>query len=210
MSNRWLAWTLRLITDVTLVVWLVLMAYVLFLMAQQRSRGGDGSRQGSVYAELSLPAEIVEVASPDVSVFNFEASQTRIHYRTTQESNGWRTARTLGGVVLRWGVFALILWQLRQILSSFVRRAPLTSDNARRFRIITYLLVLNVAGTSLARSLEYLRLEPIFPMLPARGFVDLYIGHLEWSRLFTALLILLLAEAIRLGAEHRLDSEAVV
>lgn len=210
MSNRWLAWTLRLVTDVALTAWLLLLAYVLFLMAQQRAPGGDGGRQGSIYVELSLPADIVEVASPDVSVFNFEASRMRIHYRTTEESSGWQTIRTLGGVVLWWSLFALVLWQLRQVLSSLVRRAPLTLENARRFRVITYLLVLEVAVTSLVRSLEYLRLQPLFPMLDARGFVDLYIGQIEWSRLFAALLILLLAEAVRMGAEHRLDSEAVV
>lgn len=210
LGNRWLAWTLRLVTDLALAVWLLLMAYVLFVTIQQRSPDGSGVRQGSVYSELTLPAEIVEVASPDISVFNFEASQVRIHYRTAEAGGFSSIARSVTGILVWWGIFALILWQLRHILSSFVRREPLTLQNAHRFRVITYLLVLDVVLTSLVRSLDYIRLQPLFPMLSQRGFIDLFLGHVAWSRLFTAMLVLLLAEAVRLGAEHRLDSEAVI
>ncbi len=38
----------------------------------------------------------------------------------------------------------------------------------------------------------------------------MYVDHVDKSDLFTALLILLMAEALRLGAEHRADSEAVI
>ena len=109
-----------------------------------------------------------------------------------------------------WGIFALILWQLRQVLSSFVHRQPLTLLNARRFRIISLLLIIGVVFTATAHTFEYLGLQPDFPIMPHRGFVELMYDHVEWSRLFVALLILLLAEALRLGAEHRIDSEAVV
>lgn len=210
LSKRWFAWTLRLATDVTLVLWLLLLGWVLVLRARENARAGPSSRQGSVYSEIHLPAEIVEVSDPRVSVFNFEASQLRIHYRTTHNTGALQGVMALAGIVVWWGLFALVLWQLRQILTTFVHRAPLTLENARRFRIISYLLATEVAVTSLARSLEYVRLEPLFPMLPPRGFVGLYLGHIEWSRLFMAMLILLLSEAMRLGAEHRLDSEAVV
>lgn len=210
LVDRWLAWTLRLATEVVLALWLLLMAWVVFLVVQQRMPGQDPVRQGSVYTELSLPANMVEVTSPEVSVFNFEASQARIHYRTTRESSASDVAGAIARVVIGWGIFALILWQVRQVLSSFVRREPLTLENARRFRVISFLLILEVAFRSLVRTLEYLGLEPLFALLPSRGFLGLYVGHLEWTRIFTALLILLLAEALRLGAEHRVDSEAVI
>jgi len=58
--------------------------------------------------------------------------------------------------------------------------------------------------------LEYLNLAPLFPLIPPRGFFGLYIDHFDKSDLFTALLVLLMAEVLRLGYEHRVDSEAVI
>ena len=208
-GSRQLAWLLRLATDISLVVWLGLLTWTLVLMVQYGGSPG-GARQGSIYSELKLPPELVQASDPDVSVFNLEASQFRVHFRTAKVRSAWARVRAVVAVAAWWGVFALVLWQVRQILATFVRRAPLTLENAGRFRLISYLLVLDLAMTSLWRTLEYLRLAPIFPVLPPRGFFDLFFGHIEWSRLFAALLILLLAEAVRLGAEHRVDSEAVI
>lgn len=38
----------------------------------------------------------------------------------------------------------------------------------------------------------------------------MYLEHFDKADLFTALVILLMAEVLRLGAEHRADSEAVI
>jgi len=210
MEKSWLARLLRLVTDISLILWLALMCWVLFIMVQQRLSGGSGIRQGSVYTEIQLPSETVQAATDDFAVFNFEVSNARIHYRTDRASSLSDIVRAISGVVIVWGLVALILWQLRQILTSFVQGQPLTLENARRFRLISLLLILGVISTAVLRSIEYIGLAPHFSVLPTRGFIELIYSHVTWSRLFTAFLILLLSEALRLGAEHRIDSESVI
>ena len=208
-GKRSLAWALRLITDVTLILWLLLMAFVLVTMARQRTSEGGG-RQGTVWLELKLPTEIVQPASPDITVYNFETARSRIHYRTEERDDKLDLVAALGMVVIGWGVFAFILWNLRQILASLVAKQPLTLTNAGRFRTIGLLMLFGTAFRALAHSLEYLNLAPLFPLIPPRGFFGLYIDHFDKSDLFTALLVLLMAEVLRLGCEHRVDSEAVI
>jgi hypothetical protein len=210
MGNRSLAWGLRLTTEVVLVAWLLLMGVVLVVMFRQRSQEGDGSRQGTVFVELKLPPEIVQAADPHVTVFNVEADRTRIHYQSPANGNVLDLVQSLGRVVIGWGIFALILWNLRQILASLVARQPLTVTNARRFRTISLLMVLSTAYFALSRTVEYLRLQALFPLIPERGFFGLFGAHVDWPYLFTALLILLMADVLRLGAAHRADSEAVI
>lgn len=209
LSNQWLAWTLRLVTEITLLLWLLLMGWVLVIITQQRLTEG-GSRQGTVYTEVPLPTETAESTSAEVSVFNVEASQVRIHYRVSGPAELPALAGALAAVVVTWGAVAVILWLVRNVLSSFVSARPLTLDNARRFRWIAYLLGFHAVARAVLQSAEYLRLEQLFTFLPARGVWGLFTANLEWSRVFGALMILLLAEAVRLGAEHRIDSESVV
>ncbi len=209
LGKRSLAWALRLITDVTLILWLLLMAFVLVIMARQRTSEGGG-RQGTVWLELKLPTEIVQSTTPGVNVFNFETARSRIHYRIEERDDALDLVSALGMVVIGWGVFAFILWNLRQILASLVAKQPLTLTNARRFRTIGLLMLFGTAFSALAHSLEYLNLEPLFPLIPPRGFFGLYIDHFDKTDLFTALLVLLMAEVLRLGYEHRVDSEAVI
>ncbi len=209
LGKRSLAWALRLITEVTLVAWLLLLAFVLVIMARQRTSEGGG-RQGTVWLELKLPTEIVQSTTPGVNVFNFETARSRIHYRTAERDDALDLVSALGMVVIGWGAFAFILWNLRQILASLVAKQPLTLTNAGRFRNIGFLMLFQTAFRALGHSLEYLELAPLFSLVPPRGFFGLYVDHFDKSDLFTALLVLLMAEVLRLGYEHRVDSEAVI
>ncbi len=146
------------------------------------------------------PANLREPVSDDYG----GASLCRAEYRALD------LVFALGMVVIGWGIFAFILWNLRQILASMVAKQPLTLANARRFRTISLLMVFQAAFSALSRSLEYLDLQPLFPLIPPRGFFGLYLEHFDKTDLFTALVILLMAEVLRLGAEHRVDSEAVI
>lgn len=210
LGKRSLAWVLRLATDVALIGFLGLMIFVLVVMARQRFSEEGGERQGSVYLELKLPPEIVQPATPDITVRNFEANRLRIHYRTEEREDALGLLTTFVMVLIGWGVFAFILWNLRQILASLVANQPLTLANAGRFRTIGLLMLFQTAFSALGHSLEYLNLEPLFQVIPPRGFFGLYVDHFDKSDLFTALLILLLAEVFRLGYQHRVDNEAVV
>ena len=210
LGKRSLAWVLRLITDVALIGWVSLLIIVLVIMARERFSEEGGGRQGSVFLELKLPPEIVEPTTPDITVHNFEANRLRIHYKTKEREDPLNLVITFGMVLIAWGVFGLILWNLRQILASLVANQPLTLANAGRIRTIGFLMLFGTAFSSLSHSVEYLNLEPLFSVIPHRGFFGLYFEHFDKAELFTALLILLLAEVFRLGYLHRLDSEEVV
>ncbi len=208
LGKRSLAWALRLITEVTLVAWLLLLAFVLVVMARERTSAGGG-RQVQLYFQVTLPTEIVQPATPDNTVYNVDTNRLRFHYRANK-SSALELVSVLGALVIKWGAFAFILWNLRQILASLVAKQPLTLANARRFRTISFLMVFGAASEALRRSLECLDLQPLFPLLPPRGVFGLYVDHFDKSDLFTALLILVMAEVLRLGVEHRVDSEAVI
>jgi hypothetical protein len=198
-----------LVTEVGIVAWLLLTAWVLVAMLQQRSIEG-GARQGSVSVEFALPPEIVQPASTDITVFNFEADSLRIHYRTPEKSSPLGLLATAGGVVVLFSFVPLILWNIRQILASLVAQQPLTLANAQRFRMISLLMLGWVFLDALRQNIEYLRLEPMFQIVPPRGFWSLFVAHADWPIVFTALLVLLMAQILKLGAESRADSEAVI
>ena len=209
LGKRSLAWALRLITEVTLILWLLLLAVVLVILVRERiSEGGD--RQATISLQIKLPTEIVQPATPDNAVFNVETNRLRFHYRTNERGGALDLVSLLGAVVILWGAFAFILWNIRQILASLVAKQPLTLANARRFRTISLLMVFRTVFFALDDSVVYLHLQPMFPLIPPRGFFGLYVDHFHESELFTALLILLMAEVLRLGVQHRVDSEAVI
>ena len=59
-------------------------------------------------------------------------------------------------------------------------------------------------------TLGYLHAQELFQLLPTQGYFRSYVAHFELTRLFQGLLMVLMAEVMRLGAEHRADSEAVI
>ncbi len=209
LGNRSLAWVLKWITDAALLGLLVLLVWVLVIMAGQYSPQGSHGNQAVIHLELKLPTEIVKPSTDEVKVHNFESARSRIHFRTEQVD--WREAgRRFLGTFVGFGVSLWILWNLRQILASLVARKPLTLANARRFRGIGLLLVFRAVYSPLEQTFSYLHAQTLFQLLPQKGYFRLYADHLEPSVLFYGLLIVLMAEVLRIGFEHRVDSEAVI
>jgi hypothetical protein len=152
---------------------------------------------------------MVETTTGEVSVYNFESVKSLIHFRTAE--NDLRSAvMRFVGTIIGFGLFAWILWHIRQILASLVVREPLTTTNARRFRTIGFLVIAEALYKPIESALGYLHVQPYFGLLPDQGFLSLYSGDFEPSKIFLGLLVVLMAEVLRLGTEHRLDSEAVI
>ena len=209
MGKRSLAWALKWITDVAILLFLALLVWVLVILVMQRLPQDSYAQQGSVYVEFKLPTEIVEPTRADIEVYNFEASNARIHFRT-DEMKTLDNFLAFSNTIVFFGITLWILWLVRQVLASLVANAPLTTANVRRFRIVGLLLVLKFSAAPLWNSLQYLRLQEMFELIPARGFLGLYVDHFDKTGFFIALLVVLMAEVLRIGAEHRVDSEAVV
>jgi len=114
------------------------------------------------------------------------------------------------GMVVGFGLLIWVFWLLRKILVSLVANQPLTEANARHFRNIGLLLVVGVAFQGFWRIFAYFYMQQHFQLPPSPGFFRLLREHFEIMTIFYALLILLMAEVLRIGAEHRADSEAVI
>ena len=209
MGNRSLAWALKWITDAAIVAWSVLIVVVLVVLAIERAPGGSKTQQGTVSIELKLPTEILEPSADVVEVLNFEATGARIHYRT-EEIDVLEMVGAFATTIILFPIMLWILWEVRQVLASLVAHEPLSFANARRFRTIGLLMVFQVAAGPLWRALDYLRLQTLFQLLPQRGFFELYVEVFSVRNLFAALLMVLMAEVLRLAVEHRVDSEAVI
>jgi hypothetical protein len=110
------------------------------------------------------------------------------------------------------GLLIGILWLLRKVLGSLVEGQPLTEVNARRFRWMGILIVglwLSMALTGILANL-YLQSHFDLPASPNPWGPISLIMTLPTTKLFLGLLIILMAEIMRIGAEHREDSEAVI
>lgn len=205
LGKRSLAWGLKWINDAAILSLSVILVGVLVLLAVRSPPGGEWP----FMLDLPLPDQIVEPASAEIEVTRVVSPVTTIGFTTSE--NDWQGG-VLGfsGIVIGLGMIIWILWLLRKILVSLVANQPLTEANARHFRSIGLLMVLGVVLDSFWRISVYFYLQQHFQGLPSAGYFRLFRESLELNNLFQALLVLLMAEALRLGAEHRVDSEAVI
>ena len=203
-GNRSLAWVLKWITDAAILFLLIILVWVLVYMRTSPPGG-----QLPFLLDLELPNQIFEPTSAETEVTGLVSAYTQITFR--MESGSWQgTVLGVSGMVVGFGVLVWILWLLRMILSSLVARQPLTSVNGRRFRSIGLLLLFNWVFGGLWRISAYFYLQQHFQLPPFPGYFRLFREHFELTNLFLALLILLMAEILRLGAEYRTDSEKVI
>jgi hypothetical protein len=154
--------------------------------------------------------DVIRPISSDKEVIELESRMAVLTFRT----EGGTPVRILGlsGLTVMIGLLIGILWLLRKILGSLVAGQPLTEINARRFRSIGILIVGLWLSMALFEILGHLYLQSHFVLPPnpgPPGPISL-IMTLPTTKLFLGLLIILMAEIMRLGAEHRADSEAVV
>ncbi len=209
IGKRSLAWGLKWITDAAILGLFVLLLWVLVIMAGQHAPQGSHGQQATIELDLKLPTDLVEPVSTVIEVANFESTRSVIHFRT--KDNDWYAAiLRFSQAIVGFGVLLWILWLLRQILSSLVAGKPLTLANARRFKGIGFLIVFVAVFSPLQGTLGYLHAQELFQLLPPQGYFRSYVAHFELTRLFQGLLMVLMAEVMRLGAEHRADSEAVI
>ena len=209
LGNRSLALGLRWVTDAAIVGLVALLVWVLVIMAGQSSPGGSHEQQATIYVDLELPTELTEPASADVDPHNFESNRSQIHFRTERLDLRATVLRFLTAIV-GFGVLIWILWHVRQVLASLVARKPLTLVNARRFRSVGLLILFVALLSPLERALGYIQAQQLFLLLPPRGFFAAYVDHIEVTRLFQGLFVILMAEVMRLGAEYRADSEEMI
>lgn len=211
LGKRSLAWVLKWITTLVILFWAAILLWVLPLAVM------NGFRSSHVVHDFPIayhwtypgpPTEIIQPISSDKEVIELEVRLAAITFRTLGSVQG--TILALFGLILWIGLVIWILWILRKILVSLVAGQPLIEANARRFRGIGILIVCLAVQTSLFRTLGHFYLQSHFELPPSPGLMSLIQTTLPMGQLFLGLLILLMAEVMRIGAEHRLDSEAVV
>ena len=205
LGKRSLAWGLKWINDAAILFFLVILVVVLVFMAVRSPQGGELPFS----LNFPLPNQIVLPASADIEVTGVTSRYTAIAF--TKSERDWQGALLgFSGMVVGFGLIIWILWLLRKILVNLVAKQPLTEANARHFRRIGFLIVVSVVFDGFWRILVYFYLQQHFQLLPSAGYFRLLRAHFELGDIFQALLILLMAEVLRIGAEHRVDSEAVI
>ena len=204
LGKRSLAWALKWLNDAAIVLFLVTLVSVLVFMAIRSPRGGTLPFS----LDLPLPNQIVESTSAEKEVTEVVSRYTSIGFQT--ESDWQQEVLGFSGMVVGFGLIIWVLWLIRKILVSLVAKQPLTEANARHFRSIGLLIVVSVVWEGFWRILVYFYLQQHFQLPPSPGFLRVLVEHFELTDLFEALLILLMAEVLRLGATYRADSETVI
>ena len=213
LGKRSLAWVLKWLTTLALVVWAAMLLLVLPLGVRESFRASYITPDIPISYHWSYPGPLNDVIQPissDHEVIELESRMAVLSFRTE------RGALVGIGVLSAWAVWAGlligILWLLRMVLGSLVEGKPLTEVNARRFRWMGILIVglwLSMALTGILGNL-YLQSHFDLPASPNPWGPISLIMTLPTTKLFLGLLIILMAEIMRIGAEHREDSEAVI
>ena len=204
LGKRSLAWVLKWLNDVAIVLFTITLVSVLVFMAIRSPRGATLPFS----LDFPLPNQIVESTSGGKEVTSVVARYTSIGFQT--EIDWQQEVLGFSGMVVGFGLIIWILWLIRKILVSLVAGQPLTEANARHFRSIGFLFVVSMVFDGFWRMLVYFYLQQHFQLPPSPGFFRVLSGHFELTELFKALLILLMAEVLRLGAKYRVDSETVI
>lgn len=204
LGKRSLAWALKWLNDAAILLFLVTLVSVLVFMAIRSPRGATLPFS----LDLPLPNQIVESTSAEKEVTEVVSRYTSIGFQT--ESDWQQEFLGFSGMLVGFGLIIWILWLLRKILVSLVAKQPLTEANARHFRSIGLLIAVSVVWEGFWRILVYFYLQQHFQLPPSPGLLRVLVEHFELTDLFEALLILLMAEVLRLGATYRADSETII
>jgi hypothetical protein len=213
LGMRSLAWVLKWLTTVAILFWAAILLWVLPVGVRESLRPSYVVPDFPISYHWSYPGPLNDVIRPvgsDKEVIELESRMAVLTFRT----EGGAPVRILGlsGLTVMIGLLIGILWLLRRVLGSLVEGRPLTEVNARRFRWMGILIVGLWASMALFGILGHLYLQSHFDMPPNPGLPGpmSLIMTLPTTKLFLGLLIILMAEVMRLGAEHRADSEAVI
>jgi len=207
LGKRSLAWVLKWVNDAAILFFAVILLVTLPLAVSLAFRSSYVVPDFPLFSP-GLSIQGVEPTSADKEVIQVVAKEAGIAFRTQRDLPS--IALSVSGLAVWFGAMIWILWLLRMVLVSLVAKQPLTAANARRFRSIGLLLVSLGVWTALWELLVTAYLRSHFELPPSPGYLALFFSHFPFSSLFTGLLILLMAEVMRIGAEHRLDSEAVI
>lgn len=207
LGNRFLAWVLKWITTAAIVFFAAILVWIVPIWVGQAFKPSYVVPDFPLYSTgLSVPG--IEPTTADKEVIRVAVRTAAVTFRTERDLP--TLVLGISGLAVWFGVAVWVLWLLRKILASLVAKEPLTHLNARRFRTIGVLIVALALFTGVWRLSVYFYLNSHFVLPPSRGLVGLLMTHLPMSQIFLGLLILLMAEVMRIGAEHRLDSEAVI
>ena len=213
LGKRSLAWVLKWIVTAAMVFWAGILLWVLPVAVRNSFRPSYVVPDFPISYHWTYPGppnEVVQPISSDKEVIELESRMAVVTFRTERDIPVM--ILSLSGLTAMIGLLIGILWLLRKILGSLVAGQPFTEVNARRFRSMGILIVLLWLSMTLIGIIGQVYLESRFHMPASPGPPRLIslIMTTPMSKLFLGLLIILMAEVMRIGAEHRVDSEAVV
>ena len=212
-GKRSLAWVLKWITTLAMLFWAAILLWVLPVGVRESFRSSYMVPDFPISYHWSYPGPLNDVVQPissDKEVLELESRMAVLTFRTERDTTV--VILHLSRLIVWVGLLIGILWLLRKVLVSLVAGQPLNEHNARRFRWMGILVVFLSLSTGFYEILGDLYLQSHFdlPGSPGPPGPISLIMTLPTSKLFLGLLIVLMAEVMRVGAEHRADSEAVI
>ena len=213
LGKRSLAWVLKWLTTLAILFWAAILVVVWAWGLKHSFQSSYVVPDFPISYHWSYPGpleEVVRPIRPGLEVIELESRMATLTFRT--EGDTLLRILRLPGVTVMIGLLIGILWLLRKVLGSLVEGRPLTEVNARRFRwmgILVLGLWLSMALTGILANL-YLQRHFDLPASPGPPGPISLIMTLPTTKLFLGLLIILMAEIMRIGAKHREDSEAVI
>lgn len=213
LGKRSLAWVLKWLTTLAILFWAAILVWVWPVGVRESLRPSSVVPDFPISYHWTYPGPLDDVVRPissEEEVIELESHMATLTFRT----EGGTPVRILGlsGLTVMMGLMIGVLWLLRRVLGSLVEGQPLTEVNARRFRWMGILIVGLWASGALFGIFGNIYLQSHFDLPPnvgPPGPMSL-IMTLPTTKLFLGLLIILMAEVMRIGTEHRVDSEAVV
>lgn len=206
LGKRSVAWWIKKLIDVIWILLLVVTAVTLVRSIVPLVAGGDWKVESRLNVRISF----------DPEQYAFSSSRMAIEGGAIKEASGKLSFVNARGpyalAVLSWTYLGLVIalvtiYQLRCVFDSLARRAAFEAANGRRLRMIALAIILGQVARGLlafavSRGVEQEMLAPGILLRPDWG-VD------PFSVLF-GLILLVLAEVFRLGAQMKEEQDLTV
>ena len=155
---------------------------------------------------FGLDPESYEITSEHLDVAGARITDAQGTLRFTS-ANTLATLSYLGIALAYFTVLVVVLYQLRKIFRSLSEGKPFSVENASRIRLIGLFVIFGELAHSVIVFLSQLYVESVFNTTGLKIDAEM---NLEFSPIFGGLVLLVIAEVFRLGAQLQEDRDLTV
>lgn len=198
-----LAWWLKLLLDVLWWIFALIICVVLLVMIAGLISGPDSQLNVDLNVQFNL----------DDAAYDIRPAESGVSEATIKKATGQLNFKTrfftpfFAWWLIQLGVALVILYQLRKLFAALAAKAPFELSNAKRVRFIAVTILVAQALGALMSVVYTRQLRETFV---TQGLTITPTWNFNLGVIILALMLLVIAEVFRIGAEMKAEQDLTV